>query len=73
MNGIQALATALAVLGGSGVVSMLMYRAALYRVEVESLPGRLVPRALWWRDHVGPVLRTSMTLLLFGLVVLTYR
>ncbi|HEX3593283.1 MAG TPA: hypothetical protein VHV74_26970 [Pseudonocardiaceae bacterium] len=70
MNGMHAAATAATVLGSTGVVSMVAYRAALRHVDVDLLPGRIMPRAVWWRDHVGRVLCTSLLLVFAGLTVL---
>lgn len=67
MSGVHAAAIAATVLGVTGIVSMLAYRAALRRVDIDLLPGRIVPRAVWWRDHVGRVLCTSLLLACAGL------
>jgi hypothetical protein len=64
------IAVALLVLGGTGTVSMLAYRAALGHVEIESLPRRVLARAMWWRDHVARLLGTSVTLAIVGLAAL---
>lgn len=67
ISGWHAAAVAATVLGGTGVVAMLAYRAALRRVEIDLLPGRILTRALWWRDHLGRVLGTCVVLVLTGL------
>lgn len=68
MTAMHLVAAASTVLGCAGVVSMLAYRAALRRVDIDVLPDRILPRAVWWRDHAGPVLRASLFLVLAGLV-----
>jgi hypothetical protein len=60
-------ALAVLVLGAMGFVSMGAYRAALRWVDIQLLPGRIMPRALWWRDHVGSVLGASLVLVVVGL------
>jgi hypothetical protein len=66
-DSMHVLAIAAAVLGLTGVVAMVAYRAALRQVDVDLLPGRILPRAVWWRDHLGPVLIGSLVLVLAGL------
>ncbi|HEY3749420.1 MAG TPA: hypothetical protein VGL80_09490 [Pseudonocardiaceae bacterium] len=61
------LAIAATVLGTAGTVSMIACRAALRYVDIAVLPGRILPRAVWWRDHVRPVLGTSLILVIVGL------
>jgi hypothetical protein len=61
------LAIAATVLGTAGIVSMVAYRAALRCVDIDGLPGRILPRAVWWRDHARPVLGTSLILAIVGL------
>jgi hypothetical protein len=56
------------VVGCTGVVSMVAYRAALRCVDIQLLPGRIVVRAVWWRDHVGSVLGASSILVIVGLI-----
>ncbi|HEX5404914.1 MAG TPA: hypothetical protein VFX16_21705 [Pseudonocardiaceae bacterium] len=61
------LAIAATVLGTAGTVSMIAYLAALRHVDIDVLPGRILPKAVWWRDHVRPVLGTSLVLVIVGL------
>lgn len=67
MTSVQLLAIAATVLGGTGVVSMVAYRAALRWVDIDLLPDRMLPRAAWWRDHLWPVLTASALLVVAGL------
>jgi hypothetical protein len=66
-DSLHLMAVAATVLGGTGAVAMVAYRAALRWVDIDLLPGRILPRAVWWRDHVGPVLATSLLLVVAGL------
>lgn len=67
MTTLHTAATAAVILGVVGLVSMLACRSALRWVEIELLPGRVLPRAMWWRDHVGSVLGASLILMIVGL------
>jgi hypothetical protein len=67
MTGLHMTALLVLVLGGMGIVSMVAYRAALRCVDIQLLPGRIMPRAVWWRDHVGSVLGASLILVVVGL------
>lgn len=67
MTSLQLTALAALVLGGTGIVSMVAYRAALRCVDIQLLPGRISSRAVWWRDHVGSVLGASSILVIVGL------
>jgi hypothetical protein len=66
-DSVHVLAVAAAALGLTGIVAVAGYRAALRQVDIDLLPGRILPRAVWWRDHLGPVLVTSLVLVVAGL------
>lgn len=68
MTNVHLMAVASTVLGLAGMVSMIAYRAALRCVDIDLLPGRILPRAVWWRDHAGPVLTASLFLVIAGLI-----
>lgn len=66
-DSVHVLAVAAAALGLTGIVAVAGYRAALRQVDIDLLPGRILPRAVWWRDHLRPVLVTSLVLVVAGL------
>lgn len=67
MTSVHLMSVAATVLGSTGVLAMAAYRAALRWVDIDLLPGRILPRAAWWRDHLRPVLAGSALLVVAGL------
>jgi hypothetical protein len=67
VTSVHLMSVAATVLGSVGIVAMTAYRAALRWVDVDLLPGRIPPRAAWWRDHLRPVLAGSVLLAVIGL------
>ncbi|HEX3650235.1 MAG TPA: hypothetical protein VHV49_17540 [Pseudonocardiaceae bacterium] len=70
MTSMHVVAVAATVLGSTGVLAMAAYRAALRCVDIDLLPGRILPRAAWWRDHLRPMLAGSALLVVVGLAAL---
>jgi hypothetical protein len=67
MATLRSIAVPLTEAGGLGTVAMVIYRAALRRVDWDLIPSAALPRVRWWRGHASLVLRVSLTLAAAGL------
>ncbi|WP_086706847.1 hypothetical protein [Streptomyces antimycoticus] len=67
---LRAIAGPLAMAGLLGTVAMLLYKAALRRVDWSLIPTSAMPRVRWWSTHASCVLRLSLTLAAVALAVL---
>lgn len=64
---LRAIAGPLAMAGVWGIVAMVLYKAALRRVDWSLIPASAMPRVRWWSTHASCVLRFSLTLAGLGL------
>jgi uncharacterized iron-regulated membrane protein len=62
----HAVLVALTILGITGLVSLIIYRAVMRWVEVDSLPRSLRGRVRWWNRHSSCVLVVSLLLAVLG-------
>ncbi|MGW0814540.1 hypothetical protein ACWD00_15010 [Streptomyces viridiviolaceus] len=60
----------LAMAGAWGTVAMLLYRAALRRVDWDLIPASAMPRVRWWSSHASCLLRLSLITAGLGLTAL---
>ncbi|MEU1183602.1 hypothetical protein ABZ464_39385 [Streptomyces sp. NPDC005820] len=67
---LRALAGHIAVIGGLGTLSMVLYKAALRRADIEMIPASAMPRVRWWSTHASAVLTVSLALAVLGLSLL---
>jgi hypothetical protein len=67
---LQAIASTVAMAGAWGTVAMVLYKAALRRVDWDLIPASAMPRVRFWSTHASCLLRLSLTLMGLGLTVL---
>lgn len=72
MANLNAIARALALAGGLGTVSMVMYTVALRYVDRTLIPAAARPRVRWWSENAKAVLRVSVFLTALGLALLGF-
>ncbi|MEU1275671.1 hypothetical protein [Streptomyces sp. NPDC005799] len=57
--------------GALGAAYMVLYKAALRRVDFDLIPVSALRRVRWWSTHATVVLAVSLTLTVLGLVLST--
>lgn len=62
------IATAILILGLTGVLAMIGYRFAMQCVDLRAVPNRLATRAYWWSNRTHSVLQASVLLCAVGVV-----
>jgi hypothetical protein len=67
---LRTIAGTLAMAGVWGTVAMVLYKAALRRVDWDLIPASAMPRVRWWSTHASCLLRISLTLAGLGLIIL---
>ncbi|GAA3803644.1 hypothetical protein [Streptomyces chiangmaiensis] len=67
---LRAIAGTLAMAGAWGTVAMVIYKAALRRVDWDLIPASAMPRVRWWATHATRVLRLSLAFAVLGLTLL---